>query len=238
VTVGLAPGSRFGLIFEAVGETLEAKRAVLAAAEPHLEPDGVLVSTTSSLGVDALAAALAAPARFAAWHWFHPADLIALVEIVPGEQTSTEVVARLQEWSAAIGKEAIILRHDIAGFVANRLQYALLREAYALVEAGVCTVQDVDVAVTAGLGARWAAIGPFASMDLAGLAVHAAVVEGLFPQLANGQGLPETLAGLRADGAGGARAGLGLHGEYGPERVRALERHRDQTLVALGRGER
>ena len=86
-----------------------------------------------------------------------------------------------------------MLRRDVPGFVANRLQYALLREAYALVEADVCELADVDVAVTAGLGARWAALGPFETMDLAGLEVHAAVAAALFPLLSGAAELPAEL---------------------------------------------
>jgi 3-hydroxybutyryl-CoA dehydrogenase len=235
-SVGLPDGESFSLIYEAVGERLEDKRAVLAGAESSLSSEGVLVSTTSSLPVAELAEALAAPGRFAAWHWFHPADLMSLVEIVPGPQTSADVVETLQRWSVAVGKQAIVLRRDTPGFVANRLQYALLREAYALVEDGVCDPADVDVAVTAGLGARWAAIGPFATMDLAGLAVHAAVAEALLPDLSDAKGLPEMLTRLRAAGAGGARTGRGLLGEYGPERLEELEGRRDRTLVALRNG--
>jgi 3-hydroxybutyryl-CoA dehydrogenase len=82
------------------------------------------------------------------------------------------------------GKAPVVVRLDVPGFVVNRLQYALLREAYALVDAGVCSFEDVDTAVTAGLGARWAAIGPFQTMDLAGLDVHAAVAANLWPELA------------------------------------------------------
>jgi 3-hydroxybutyryl-CoA dehydrogenase len=130
-----------------------------------------------------------------------------------------------------------VLSRETPGFVANRLQYALLREAYALVEAGICGIEEIDTAVTAGLGARWAAIGPFATMDLAGLRVHAAVAEGLFPTLANTQTVPQTLVRLRADGAGGAQDGHGLLGRYESDRRDALESLRDRTLVRLHRGE-
>jgi 3-hydroxybutyryl-CoA dehydrogenase len=84
-----------------------------------------------------------------------------------------------------LGKAPVVVRRDVPGFVVNRLQYALLREAYALVDAGVCTFADVDRAVTHGLGARWAAIGPFETMELAGLDVHAAVAANLWPELSN-----------------------------------------------------
>jgi len=235
VRLGLPTDEAFSLIYEAVGEDLAAKRAALAGAEASLATDGILVTSTSSLPLDELAAPLDAPERFAAWHWFNPADLMELVEIIPGGRTDDVVIATLRRWSASVGKRAIVLRRQVPGFVANRLQYALLREAYALVEAGVCMPEDIDVAVTAGLGARWAAIGPFASMDLAGLAVHAAVAGALFPALSNETAVPDTLARLRRAGAGGARAGQGLLGAYGPDRVDALEDLRDRTLVGLKR---
>jgi 3-hydroxybutyryl-CoA dehydrogenase len=231
--VGLPEEESFALIFEAVGERLDHKQAVLAAAEPSLAPDGVLATTTSSLPLRELASALTAPERFAGWHFFHPADLMSLVEIVPGERTDPAVLARLQTWSEHLGRRPIVLRRDVPGFVANRLQYALLREAYALVESDVCGLDDVDVAVTAGLGARWAALGPFATMDLAGLEVHAAVVDALFPLLSGAAELPAELVAVRANGAGGARAGRGLLGDYPPELVRELETRRDETLIAL-----
>jgi 3-hydroxybutyryl-CoA dehydrogenase len=231
--VGLPDDESFELIFEAVSERLDHKQAVLAGAEPSLTADGVLATTTSSLPLAELASALAVPQRFAGWHFFHPADLMALVEIVPAEHTDPGVLARLRAWSETVGRRPIVLRRDVPGFVANRLQYALLREAYALVEADVCGLADVDVAVTAGLGARWAALGPFETMDLAGLEVHAAVAAALFPLLSGTAELPAELVALRASGAGGARAGRGLLGDYPPELVRELEARRDETLIAL-----
>jgi 3-hydroxybutyryl-CoA dehydrogenase len=230
------PGARFTLVFEAVAEDLEIKRAVLTEAEELLEDEGVIATTTSSIAVEELAVSLRRPERFAAWHWFHPADLMELVEIVPATATAAESTERLTAWSAALGKRPIVLRRDTAGFVANRLQYALLREAYALVQDGICDVADVDTAVTAALGARWAAIGPFATMDLAGLGVHAAVAERLFPALSNMQTVPEMLTRLRAQDAGGAREGRGLLGRYEPGQRERVEEARDRTLVSLGPG--
>ncbi|HEX5194466.1 MAG TPA: 3-hydroxyacyl-CoA dehydrogenase family protein [Solirubrobacteraceae bacterium] len=233
-SVGLPAGESFALIYEAVAEDLDIKRSVLANAERCLARDGVLTTGTSSLSVAELASALAVPERFAAWHWFHPADLMPLVEIVPGDATADDVTDGLRGWSAALGKRAIVLARDAPGFVANRLQYALLREGYALVEAGVCNPADVDLAVTAGLGPRWAAIGPFATMDLGGLDVHARVASALFGELSNTTATPKTLERLRADGAGGARDGRGLLGHYPPQRLPALEDRRDRYLVMLG----
>jgi 3-hydroxybutyryl-CoA dehydrogenase len=107
------------------------------------------------------------------------------VEVVGGKGTAPETLETLSGWMEELGKAPVVVRRDVPGFVVNRLQYALLREAYALVDEGVCTFADVDRAVTHGLGARWAAIGPFETMDLAGLDVHAAVAANLWPELNN-----------------------------------------------------
>jgi 3-hydroxybutyryl-CoA dehydrogenase len=146
------------------------------------------------------------------------------------------VTTTLEAWSSELGKRPIVLHVDTPGFVANRLQYALLREGYALVEAGVCRLEDVDLAVTAGLGARWAALGPFQTMDLAGLDVHASVAGALFPELSNATEVPATLTDARTAGAGGAKAGRGLLGAYPRERLAALEERRDRCLVQLADG--
>ena len=101
------------------------------------------------------------------------------------------------------------MRRDVPGFVVNRLQYALLREAYALVDGGVCTFADVDRAVSHGLGARWAAIGPFETMDLAGLDVHAAVAANLWPELASDAEPSPTIGHALESGALGVKSGRG-----------------------------
>ncbi len=125
----------------------------------------------------------------------------------------------------------------LPGFVANRLQYALLREAYALVEAGICDVADVDTAVTAALGARWAAIGPFATMDLAGLGVHAAVAEAPVPrplEHADGPGDADPAASARTPAARATDAACSAATSL--EQRERVEETRDRTLVSLARG--
>jgi 3-hydroxybutyryl-CoA dehydrogenase len=223
----------FALAVESIAEEPEAKRAVLARAERLLDGDGILTTNTSSLTLSALDGALARPERFAGWHWFNPAELVPLVEVVAGPRTAPAVVERLLALSRTLGKEPVAVRRDVPGFVANRLQYALLREAYALVEAGVCDVEDVDRAVVAGLGARWAAIGPFETMDAAGLEVHEAVAAQLFPELSRSTAVPALLRELRGGGATGAQGGRGLRGAYAPGAAQRLAERRDATLALL-----
>jgi 3-hydroxybutyryl-CoA dehydrogenase len=173
------------LVIETIVEEAEPKRALLARAEELTPPEAILTTNTSSLPLRELAKGLRRPERFAGLHWLNPPELVELVEVVGGERTASETLETLAGWMEELGKAPVVVRRDVPGFVVNRLQYALLREAYALVDAGVCTFADVDRAVTHGLGARWAAIGPFETMELAGLDVHAAVAANLWPELSN-----------------------------------------------------
>jgi 3-hydroxybutyryl-CoA dehydrogenase len=223
------------LVVESVAEDVAAKRQLYRAIEPRLGPSTILGTCTSSLSLAELAAGLTHPERFLGYHWFNPPELIALVEIVPAGSTAAAVTDRVEAFSLAIGKQPVRVAADVPGFVANRLQYALIREAYHLVAAGVCTPADVDRVVTAGLGPRGAAIGPFLSMDLAGLDVHRAVVEQLFPRLSADTTVPPVLAALTEEGALGVKSGRGLLGHYDEGQVREVIELRARALLTLDR---
>lgn len=223
------------LVIESIPERLAGKQRLLAEAEIVVPPDAIIASNTSSLPLTELASALQRPERFAGFHWFNPAELVQLVEIVPAPKTSRTTVALLQRWSAALGKRAVTLARDTQGFVANRLQYALFREAYALIEAGVCAPAEVDEAVRAGLGPRWAGVGPFESMDLAGLDVHLAVARQLFPLLSTAKEPPAMLDSLVRDGALGTKSGRGILGSYAEQDVAELTDRRARLLTITAR---
>jgi 3-hydroxyacyl-CoA dehydrogenase len=221
------------LVVESVTEDPATKGSLLARVEP-LIPEGTLLATnTSSLPIEELASVLERPAALAGMHWFNPPELVDLVEIVAGPATAPEVTATLAGWAVALGKTPVVVRRDVPGFVANRLQYALIREAYALVEAGVASYADVDAAVRNGLGPRWAAVGPFESMDLAGLDVHQEVARRLFPTLSNDREPPLALTRLVAGGNLGTKTRHGLRGRYSSAAVAALEQRRASVLRAL-----
>jgi 3-hydroxybutyryl-CoA dehydrogenase len=211
------------LVVETIVEEAEAKRTLLARAEELAGPEAILATNTSSLPLAALAGALERPERFAGLHFLNPPELVELVEIVGAESTAEKTLETFANWMDRLGKAPIVVRRDIPGFVVNRLQYALLREAYALVDAGVCSFADVDRAVTHGLGARWAAIGPFETMDLAGLDVHAAVAENLWPELSTTRE-PSPLI------AEALESGRPLRGDTAPE---VLIERRDRVLRGL-----
>jgi 3-hydroxybutyryl-CoA dehydrogenase len=221
------------LVVESVAEDAAAKRRLYRAIEPRLGPSTILGTCTSSLSLGELAAGLARPERFIGYHWFNPPELVPLVEIVPAGPTAAAVIDRAEAFSRAIGKQPVRVAADIPGFIANRLQYALIREAYHLVAAGVCTPADVDRVVTAGLGPRWAAVGPFLSMDLAGLDVHQAVAEQLFPRLSAATAVPPVLTQLTEEGALGVKSGQGLLGRYDEQQVRGVVEWRARVLLML-----
>jgi 3-hydroxybutyryl-CoA dehydrogenase len=223
------------LVVESVIEDLEVKRDLLARAQRAARPQTVLVTDTSSIPIDDLAAALDSPESFAGMHWFNPPELVLLVEIVSGSRTDPDVAQRLVAWTRALGKRPVHLRRDIAGFIANRIQYAVFREAFALVQRGVCDFADVDETIKAGLGARWAAIGPFESLDLAGLDVHEAVARRLYPLLAVDREPAPAVTALVAEGHLGCKTGRGLYGDYDDEAIVALHRRRARVLLGLER---
>ena len=176
------------LVSEAIAEVVAPKRELLARAL-ELAPDAIVTTQTSALALDDLARA----PRFAGWHWSNPPDLMDVVEVCPGAATDPAVIDELVAFTVWLGKAPATLRWPVPGYLLNRLQYALMREAWNLVESGVCDFADVDRAVTHGLGLRWAAIGPFEVQDVAGLDVHLAVASSLMPQLAGPREAPASL---------------------------------------------
>ena len=211
------------LVVETIVEQVDPKREVLTRAEELAAPEALVTTNTSSLPLGAFEGALSRPERFAGLHFLNPPELVEVVEIVGGEDTAPKTLETLAGWMEELGKAPVVVRRDIPGFVVNRLQYALLREAYSLVDSGACSFADVDRAVTQGLGARWAAIGPFETMDLAGLDVHAAVAANLWPELANTREPSETIAKTLESGGS-------LRGETDPD---VLKARRDRVLRGL-----
>jgi 3-hydroxybutyryl-CoA dehydrogenase len=218
------------LIIESVPESMECKLGVLAEAE-RAAPDGVVIATnTSSLPLDRLAASVRAPERFLGWHWFNPAHLIPLVEVVPTSLTDPGVVAWSVQRLHEVGKRPLVLSRPVDGFLANRLQYALIREALALIDAGVATPEQIDAVLTDCLGLRWAVLGPMRSTDLAGITTAMAVATELFPKLSNADRPPACLNDLAEQGRLGLSAGAGFYAYPDPDEVLDT---RDRLLASV-----
>jgi 3-hydroxyacyl-CoA dehydrogenase len=150
-------------------ERIDVKHSLFAVLDAATRPDVVLASSSSGLLPTEIATACPAhPERVLIGHPFNPPHLLPLVEVVPGERTGDDAVDRAMEFYTALGKKPIRLRHELPGHVANRLQAALWREAIHLVTEGVATVDDIDTALSAGPGTRWAAMGPTMLFHLGG----------------------------------------------------------------------
>jgi len=171
------------LVVECVAEDADVKRAVLTAVESWLGAEAILVTNTSSLPLDELAAAVRRPERFGGLHFLHPAHLTGVVEVVAASTTDAATTAALTRWVAELGKRAIEVKRPTPGFVWNRLQMAVLRECLELVEQGIADPEAVDAAVSEGLAPRWLAAGPLATADLGGIAVFREIARQLYPHL-------------------------------------------------------
>lgn len=157
-------GAQF--VQESAAERLEVKRAVFAELDRLADPAAVLASSSSAIPAPAFTADLAGRRRCLIAHPVNPPYLIPLVELSPAPWTASEVLEQTQRVMSAVGQAPIIVKREIQGFVLNRLQGALLHEAFRLVEDGVADVDDVDIAVREGLGLRWSFMGPFETIDL------------------------------------------------------------------------
>ncbi|MBZ9789993.1 3-hydroxyacyl-CoA dehydrogenase family protein [Rhizobium sp. 3T7] len=221
-----------GIVSENLAEDVTLKQRIFGEIETMAPVDCLLTTNTSSVPITLIAAGLARPERVVGIHWFNPPAVMPLVEIVRGEKTSDEVVQRARALCADIGKEVIEVKTDIAGFVVNRLQYAILREALHLVEVGAASIEDVDRAVETTLAPRWSAAGPLRLMDLAGLDTVEKVSRILMPALDRSEGIPSLVRRLCEEGAFGTKSGHGFY-DWTAEEIAAAIARRDDTVRLL-----
>ncbi len=158
-----------GFVQESGPEVFEVKSALIAELDAHAPAGAVIASSSSGLMPTRLQEmAPRHPERVLIGHPFNPAYLIPLVEVVPGRRSAAAAIDAAVGFYRALGKRPIVVRHEVPGHVANRLQVALWREAYSLVERGVASVADIDAAISNGPGLRWALLGPLANQHLSG----------------------------------------------------------------------
>lgn len=221
------------LVFEATPERVEIKREVLAACDAHAPADAIIASNTSSLPIDELAEFVERKERFLGLHWFNPPEWTPAVEVIPSAWTDAAVVERAREFLLAIGKKPATVGSG-PGFVANRIQFALFREALACVEAGLATPQEVDEVVRSSFGFRLPFYGPFQIADMAGLDVYVNIMDVLADGLGDDWAPPAQLRDIVADGRHGAKTLAGFY-DYSEDERAALLIERDKRYAALSR---
>ncbi|MDT8895731.1 3-hydroxyacyl-CoA dehydrogenase NAD-binding domain-containing protein [Halomonas sp. I1] len=223
------------VVLESVTEDLALKQRVLKETERHVGDATLILTNTSGLSIDELADGLVHPERFVGAHFFNPADLIPAVEVVPGHQSSAMSVEQAADWLRHLGKHPAVLKRGVPGFVANRLQHALMRECLALLEQDVVDAETLDDIVRYSIGIRLAINGPLRQRDLNGLDTHLNIARYLYRDLESGTAPASLLEDLVAQGRLGRKKGHGFHewpegsGEAYDKRERALL----ESLLAL-----
>ncbi|MBY5091118.1 3-hydroxyacyl-CoA dehydrogenase family protein [Citrobacter freundii] len=217
------------LLIEAIPERLELKHALYAQLEELIAPEAVIASNTSGLPPDALAEKLTHPERLLIAHFWHPPHFIPLVEIVPGTATKPEYLHELQQQLIAMQLEAVVLDRAALGFVGNRLQFALLREALHIVKSGIASAEVVDQVMRASLGRRYAMVGPLEAADMTGLSTVQDICRHLLPELATGSDMMTLVADKVANGNTGVRSGQGFY-HWDDSRKEYIQQRREHQL--------
>lgn len=220
------------LLIECVPEHLATKQALFAQLLPLVDAHTVLTSNSSSFPISAIAADLPTQARMFGLHFFMPAHLVPLVEVVLGPQSDPALATRLCHFMRACGSVPVQVHKDKPGFLANRMQHALAREAFALIDEGVASPEDVDAAVRFGFGFRFLAAGPVLQRDHAGLEVHCAAAATMYPSLADNKQPARVLQERVAQGQLGMKTGQGFY-TWTPD-ARQAERERYDRLLMSG----
>ena len=220
------------LVQESVTERYDVKKDILRRIDRAARPETIVASSSSGLLMSELQTAMEHPERSLIAHPFNPPHLIPLVELVPGRQTAPGALDATKRLLESLGKVAVVLRKEVPGHIANRLQAAVWREAVHLVLEGVASVSDVDKALVAGPGIRWALLGPHMIFHLAGgpggierFLRHIGVsFDKLWSDMASWTSVPaETAASLAS----------GLDEEVADRSVEEIARWRDEKLVQL-----
>ena len=220
------------LVVECITEKVAAKQALFAELVRLAPADAVLASNSSSFPISAIAAGLPTPGRMLGLHFFMPAHLVPLVEVVLGPDSDPARADWLCDFMRGCGSVPVQVKKDKPGFLANRMQHALSREAFALIDEGVASPEDVDAAVRFGFGFRFLAAGPVLQRDHAGIEVHCAAAATMYPTLSNTD-VPALALRERVErGDLGMKTGRGFFDW--PEDRRKAERARYDALLRKG----
>jgi 3-hydroxybutyryl-CoA dehydrogenase len=231
----LPQGAGPDLIIEAVFEDRDAKRDVYAEIEAVYRGTPVLATNTSGLPLDELAETLSYPHRFLAMHFFMPADVFPMIEVVRGAHTEDAAVAVALAAVTRAGREPILLQRAVNGYLINRLQHSILHEAYHLIEDGIATPEMIDQVAKRLLGPRMCITGLLEQKDIAGLGMHAQAQRSIVPSLSHTNVPSPYLQKMVARGDVGICSGRGFYewADRDPSAVLAGANRRLQRLLAF-----
>ena len=224
-------------IFEVIPEQIELKRVLYKKLEELVSDTCIIASNTSGFKPSELAKEMKHPNRFIVTHFWNPAHLIPLVEVVRGEHTDERTIEKVMKILEQMNKKPVLLRKEITGFIGNRLQYALFREAQYLLDIGAATKEDIDAAVTYSIGRRLPITGPLMTADMGGLDVFSAISNYLFSELSTAQQSGETLTHLVNEKHLGDKNGQGFY-EWDEKTSIEVNEERERTLIHFLKNDR
>jgi 3-hydroxybutyryl-CoA dehydrogenase len=216
-------------VVEAILEDLPLKQKLFAEVESHVRPDTILASNTSVMPITQIMQNLTRRERALGTHWWNPPFLVPLVEVIGTEWTSPQAIEWTMALHAAAGKQPAHVKKDVPGFIGNRLQHALWREAVSLVERGICDAETVDTVIKAAFGRRLAVLGPLENADLVGTDLTLAIHNTVLPDIDSRPGPSPYLEQLVAEGKLGFKSGEGFR-KWSPEEQTALRAKVTQHL--------
>ena len=208
-------------VVEAVSEDLPLKQKLFGEIEKHARPDAIFASNTSVIPITRIMENLRDRSRALGTHWWNPPYLVPLVEVIGTQWTSQNAIDWTMKLHADAGKKPAHVKKDVPGFIGNRLQHALWREAIALVEHGICDAETVDAVIKAAFGRRLAVLGPLENADLVGTDLTLAIHRTVLPDIDNRSGPSPYLEALVAKGKLGFKSGEGFR-KWTPEQQAEL----------------
>jgi 3-hydroxybutyryl-CoA dehydrogenase len=219
------------IVVEAATEDLPLKQRLFAEIETLAKPDIPLASNTSNFPIGEIARDLKHPQRVAGLHFFMPAHLVPLVEVVSSPLTDATIAQSLVQLLKDLGKAPIWVKKDVPGFVGNRLQHAMMREALYLIADGVTDAEGIDTAVRQGFGFRFIACGPMMQKEMSGWDTNYLVGEALYPHLHTEQAPPQFLKDMVAKGRTGMKAKAGMW-DWDDDRIKKEKSRIERALQA------
>lgn len=231
-----AEGADF--VIESVAEELAVKHKIFAEMDKLCLPHTIFATNTSGLSPTAVAEAVGRKDKFVVAHFWNPPHLVPLVEVVPGKLTSQETVDITWKLMEKIGKKPVALNREALGFIGNRLQMALLREALYIVQQGIASAEAVDTTMKYSLGRRLSTTGPLESADLGGLDIFYNIASYLAKDLCNSPEIPDLLKDAKASGNLGSKTGKGIYDWTDPSRLSKIKKTRENILIEWLRKDR